>query len=84
MTYLMVQSNWKPQYYKPDEGIIILTDNIARFYACQLARLNDGFPSIDDSWSTQDPYEAIGLLKECMLCDAFRDIYRCMQFNVEF
>ena len=38
MTYLMVQRNievqrnWKPRYYKPDEGLIILTDHIARFY----------------------------------------------------
>ncbi len=43
MTYLMVQCNievqrnWKPRYYKPDEGLIILTDHIARFYGCQLA-----------------------------------------------
>ena len=84
MTYLMVQRNWKPQYYKPDEGIIILPDHIARFYACQRARLNDGFLSIDNSWSTRDPHEAIGPLKECMLRDAFRDIYRCMYFNAKF
>ncbi len=80
----MVQRNWKPQYYKPDQDIIILTDHIARFCACQLARLNDGFLSIDDSWSTRDPHEAIGPLKECMSHDAFRDIYRCMHFNDNF
>ena len=84
MTYLMVQCNWKPRYYKPDEGLIILTDHIARFYGCQLARSNDGFPSIDDSWSTRDPLEAIGPLKECMPRDAFRDMYRCMHFNDDF
>ena len=73
MTYLMVQRkievqrNWKPRYYKPDEGLIILTDHIARFYGCQLARSNDGFPaSIDNSWSTRDPLEAVGPLKGCM------------------
>jgi hypothetical protein len=90
MTYLMVQCNievqrnWKPRYYKPDEGLIILTDHITRFYGCQLARSNDGFPSIDDSWSTRDPLEAIGPLKECMPRDAFRDMYRCMHFNDDF
>jgi hypothetical protein len=92
MTYLMVQRNievqrnWKPRYYKPDEGLIILTDHIARFYGCQLARSNDGFPSIDDSWSTRDPLdlEAIGPAKECMPRDAFRDMYRCMHFNDDF
>ncbi len=84
MTYLMVRRNWKPWYYKPDEGLIILTDHIARFYGCQLARSNNGFPSIDDSWSMRDPLEAIGLLKECMPCDAFRDMYRCMHFNDDF
>jgi hypothetical protein len=84
MTYLMVQCNWKPRYYKPDEGLIILTDHIARFYGCQLARSNDGFPSIDDSWSTRDPLEAIGPLKECMPRDAFRDMYRCMHLNDDF
>jgi hypothetical protein len=90
MTYLMVQCNievqrnWKPRYYKPDEGLIILTDYIARFYGCQLARSNNGFPSIDNSWSTRDPLEANGPLKECMLCDAFRDMYRYMLFNDDF
>jgi hypothetical protein len=79
-----VQRNWKPRYYKPDEGLIILTDHITRFYGCQLARSNDGFPSIDDSWSTRDPLEAIGPLKECMPRDAFRDMYRCMHFNDDF
>ena len=67
MTYLMVQCNWKPRYYKPDEGLIILTDYIAHIYGCQLARSNDGFPaSIDNSWSTRDPLEAVGPLKGCM------------------
>ncbi len=32
MTYLMVTHNWKLRFYKPDEGIIILTDHIAHFY----------------------------------------------------
>ncbi len=84
MTYLKVQCHWKPRYYKPDEGIIILTDHIARFYGCQLARLNDGFPSIDDSCPTRYPLEAIGPLKECMPHDAFREIYHCMHFNDDF
>jgi hypothetical protein len=91
MTYLMVQRNievqrnWKPRYYKPDEGLIILTDHIARFYGCQLARSNDGFSaSNDNSLSTRDPLEAIGPLKECMPRDAFRDMYCCMHFNDDF
>ena len=87
MTYLMVQRkievqrNWKPRYYKPDEGLIILTDHIARFYGCQLARSNNGFPSIDNSWSTRDPLEAIGPLKECMARDAFRCIVACISIT---
>jgi hypothetical protein len=32
MMYLMLTHNWKSRYYKPDEGTIILTDYIARFY----------------------------------------------------
>ncbi len=84
MTCLMLKCNWKPQYYKPDKGTIILTDHIARFYGCQLVQSNNGFPSIDDSWSTQDPLEAIGPLKESMPCDAFRDMYCCMHFTDNF
>jgi len=42
MTYLMVRCNRKPRYYKPDEGLIILTDHIACFYyACLRDRTMD-------------------------------------------
>jgi hypothetical protein len=84
MTYLMTTHKWKPRYYKPDEDTIILTDHITRFYGCQLAQSNNGFPSIDESWFTRDPLEAIGPLKECMPRDVFRDMYRCMHFNDDF
>ena len=80
----MLTHNWKPQYYKPDEGTIILTDHIAPFYGFQRARSNDGFPSINSSWSTRDPTEAIGPLKESMPHDAFRDMYHCMHFADDF
>ena len=76
--------SWKPPYYKPDEDIIILTDHITCFYGCWLAQLNNGFSSIDDSWSTRDPLETIGPLKESMPPDAFRDMYRCMHFTDDF
>jgi hypothetical protein len=46
--------------------------------------LNDGFPSINNSWSTWDPLEAIGPLKECMPQEAFRDMYHCMHFIDDF
>ena len=32
----------------------------------------------------RDPLKAIGPLKECMLHDAFRDMYYCMHFNDDF
>ena len=42
MTYLMVRCNRNPRYYKPDEGLIILTDHIACFYyACLCDRTMD-------------------------------------------
>jgi len=75
MTYLMVPHNWKPWYYKPHRALLWMP-------ACVIER----WISIknNDSWSTWDPLEAIGPLKECMPCGAFRYMYCCMHFNDDF
>ncbi len=39
---------------------------------------------MDDSWSTRCPIDAIAPLKECMPCDAFTDLYRCLHFADDF
>ena len=51
MTHLMVQ-RWKPRWYNPDNGDVILTNHIAQMFGCQECRAIRGFPSVDDSWST--------------------------------
>ena len=83
MTHLMVQG-WKPRWYNPDNGDVILTDHIARMFGCQQCRAIRGFPSVDDSWSTQCPIDAIVPLKECMPRNAFTDMYRCLHFADDF
>ena len=83
MTHLMMQG-WKPRWYDPDNGSVILTDHIARMFGCQQCRAIRGFPSVDDSWSTRCPIDAIAPLKECMPRDAFADLYRCLHFADDF
>jgi hypothetical protein len=53
-------------------------------FGCQQCRAIRGFPSVDDSWSTRCPIDAIAPLKECMPCNAFTDMYRCLHFADDF
>jgi hypothetical protein len=79
MTHLMLQG-WKPRWFDPDNGNIILADHVVRMFGCQQCRSIQGFPSVDDCWSTQCLLDAIAPLKESMLHDAFTDMYRCLHF----
>ena len=51
MTHLMLQG-WKPRWFDPDNGSIILADHVARMFGCQQCRSIRGFPLIDKCWST--------------------------------
>jgi hypothetical protein len=47
-------------------------------FGCQQCRLIRGFPSVDNSWSTQCPIDAIALLKECMPRNEVSDMHWCI------
>ena len=83
MTHLMMQG-WKPRWFDPDNGTIILADHVARMFGCQQCRSIRGFPSIDECWSTRCPLDSIAPLKESMPRDAFTDMYRCLHFADDF
>ena len=83
MTNLMMQG-WKPRWYDPDKGCVILTDHVARMFGCQQCRGIRGFPSVNDSWSTRCSIGAVAPLKECMLHDAFTNLYWCLHFADDF
>ncbi len=83
MTHLMNQG-WKPRWFDPNGGNVILLDHVARIYGCQQCRLIRGFPLVDNSWLTPCPIDAIAPRKECMPRDAFSDMYRCIHFLDNF
>jgi hypothetical protein len=83
MTHLM-SKGWKQQWFYPNGGNVILLDQVARMFGCQQCWLIRGFPSVDDSWSTRCPIDAIAPLKECMPRDAFSDMFRCIHFLDNF
>ncbi len=47
-------------------------------------RRSNRFSSVNDSWSTQCPIDAIAPLKECMSRDAFINMYWCIHFSDDF
>ena len=81
MVHISITTDWKPKYYDPSNGKIILADHVVRFFGCQSARMLKGFPSIDKTWSTRESLDAIGTVKESMPQDAFKDLYRCLHFD---
>ena len=83
MTNLMLQG-WKPRWYDPDNGCVILTDHVTRMFGCQQCRAIRGFPAVDNSWSTRCLINAVVLLKECMPHDAFTNMYWCLHFADDF
>jgi len=81
MLYLMDEKEWKPRYYDPSVDNVILADHVTRFFGSQSSRMLRGFPSINKTWSTRESLDAIGVVKESMPKDAFRDLYRCLHFT---
>ena len=79
-----MNQGWKPRWFDPDGGNVILSDHVARMFGCQQCQLIRGFPSVDNSWLTRCPINAIAPLKECMPRDAFSDMYRCIHFSDDY
>ena len=81
MVWIMKEKKWKPRYFDPEKGFTIQGHMVKRYYGCHMARMLRGFPSMDDAWSTREPLDSIGSLKECMTKNAYEDMYRCMHFS---
>ena len=79
--HLTKTKGWKPHYYNPESNIIILGDHVARFIGVQSARMLHGFPSVEDTWSSWDPLDAVGTAKESMPRAAYQEIACCLHFT---
>ena len=40
-----------------------------------------GFPSIEETWSTQESFDSVGAVKDSIPKDAYIDMYQCMHFS---
>ncbi len=83
MMHLMLQG-WKLHWYNPGSRNVILMDHVACMFGCQQCQLIQGFPLINNSWSTQCPIDAFAPLKEYRLHNAFTDMYWCINFADDF
>ena len=80
MTHIIRSQVYTPTYYKPEEDDVVLGNHIAGFFVVQIARMLRGFPSIGDTWSTQETMFAISMATGSMPHGAFEDIDRCFHF----
>jgi hypothetical protein len=73
MLHIIQKKGFKPTYYNynPSIGLVVTADHVARFYGCHMARMLQCFPSIPETWSTQEPLDAIGPVNESMPHDAY-------------
>ena len=74
MVHLIKTIGWKPYYYNPESDIIILGDHVAWFIGVQSACMLHGFLSVEDTWSSWDPLNAVGTAKESMPRAAYQEI----------
>jgi hypothetical protein len=81
MAHSIKSKGWTPYYYCPADGEVIIADDVARFFGCQIARSLRGNPSINLTWLTRKPLDEISRCMESMPKNAFRDIYHCLHFN---
>jgi hypothetical protein len=81
MVHSIKSKGWMPCYHCPADGKVIVADDVARFFGCQIARNLRGNPSIAHTWSTHEPLDTIGACMESMPKMAFQDIYHCLHFD---
>ena len=72
---------FKPRYYNPNKGKVILAYHVARYFGVKICRMLRGYPSVPDTWSTREPLFEIGVCTEAMPKDAMLDRNRCMHFT---
>ena len=78
MAHLIETTGWKPRYYNPESDLHILGDHVARFIGIQSTRMLHGFSSVENTWSSCNPLDAVSTAKESMLRDAYQEIARCL------
>ena len=81
MMHIICLKQYKPRYYNPYGGFTITSYHISRFLGCHMGKMLSGLPSVEDTWFTRESLDAVGAVKEIFIQDAFRDIYRCMNFS---
>jgi hypothetical protein len=84
MAHSIKSKGWTPCYYCPADGKVIIADDVACFFGCQITRSLRGNPSIDCTWSTREPLEAIGTCMESMPKMAFQDLFHCLHFDKDW
>jgi hypothetical protein len=60
MVHSIKSKGQMPCYYWPADGKVIVADDVACFFGCQIARSLRGNPSIACTWLTREPLDAIG------------------------
>ena len=81
MIYIIRHKGYTPRYYNPAKGKVILAHHVARYFGVETCRMLRGFPSMAETWSTQESLFEIGVCTECMPKAAMRDMNRCMHFT---
>jgi hypothetical protein len=81
MAHSIKSKGWRPCYYCPANGKVIIGNDVACFFGCQIERSLKGNPSIDCTWSTCEPLDPIGTCIKSISKMAFRDINHCHHFN---
>ncbi len=71
MVHSIKSKEWMSCNYCPANGKVIVADDIALFFECQIARSLRGNLSITHTWSTCKPLDAIGTCMEFMPKMAF-------------
>ncbi len=71
MAHSIKLKGWAPCYYCPADGKVIVADDIACFFGCQIARSLRGNPSTNHTWLTREPLDVIGMCMESMPKMAF-------------
>jgi hypothetical protein len=81
MLYIIRHKDFRPKHYKPNLGHTIQSHHVARFYGIHMARMIQGFPSIEDTWNTRESLKHVAAAVESMTKDAYTDMYPCMHFS---
>ena len=85
VVYLTDHRGFKPKYYycprDPINLVHILPHHVCCLYCIYITNLLRDSTSIDKMYSTKEYFDAVGLVKESMPQDSFKDLRWCMHFS---